>query len=180
MTEEPRDEALMLSYARGKAAAFDVLYGRYRKPLYGYFMRHVSDPVLANDLYQGCWEKVIAARGRYNDKAPFRAWLFRIAHNHLVDHYRARRETEPLPPELPGQADWEDSDAGSALDEAARQQRFRAALQALPGDQRDTFLLRMEGGLGLADLAQATGVNAETAKSRLRYATRKLKEVLQS
>ncbi len=170
------DEALMLSYASGNVRAFDTLYGRYRQSLYGYFLRHVSDEPTANDLYQGCWEKVIGARQRYDRRSPFRAWLFRIAHNHLVDHYRARRDTTTLPPDL------EDPDTASpadVLDDAARQARFRAALAALPTDQRDALLLRLEAGLGVEQIAEVTGVGPETAKSRLRYATRKLKEVLQ-
>lgn len=175
--KEDSDEMLMLSYAKGDAAAFEALYMRYRKALYRYFLRYVSDPTTANDLYQGCWEKVIAARTRYRDQSPFRAWLFRIAHNHLVDHYRAGRETAALP------ADLEDPNPdrpAETLDEDARLRRFRRAIATLPRDQRDAFLLRMEGGLSLEQLATATGVTPETAKSRLRYATRKLKEVLQS
>lgn len=167
----------MLSYASGNARAFETLYARYRQSLYRYFLRHVSDAATANDLYQGCWEKVIAARKRYQDQSPFRAWLFRIAHNHLVDHYRASRDESTLPPEL---ADPEPDGPAASLDEAGKLRRFRQAIAALPREQRDAFLLRMESGLSLDQLAAATGVNQETAKSRLRYATRKLKEVLQS
>ncbi len=175
--KEDSDEALMLSYAKGKPEAFETLYARYREPLYRYFLRHVSDATTANDLYQGCWEKVIAARRRYRDTSPFRAWLFRIAHNHLVDHYRADRDTRPLPPEL---QDPDPVHPADTLDGEMKLQRFRHAIAGLPPEQRDAFLLRMESGLSLAQLAAATGVNEETAKSRLRYATRKLKEVLQS
>lgn len=176
LVNEVSDEALMLSYAKGDVQAFESLYARYRESLYRYFLRHVSDATTANDLYQGCWEKVIGARQRYREQSPFRAWLFRIAHNHLVDHYRARRETQALPPEL---EDPNPDSAADSLDEDARLHRFRSAIATLPPEQRDTFLLRMESGLSLEQLAAATGVTPETAKSRLRYATRKLKEVLQ-
>lgn len=167
----------MLSYASGNATAFEALYDRYRQSLYRYFMRHVSNATTANDLYQGCWEKVIAARQRYRQTSPFRAWLFRIAHNHLVDHYRSTRDEGPLPPDL---ADPDTEGPAASLDEAGRLRRFRRAIATLPRDQRDTFLLRMESGLSLEQLAAATGVTPETAKSRLRYASRKLKEILQS
>ncbi len=169
------DEALMLSYAKGNAKSFEALYGRYRQPLFGYFLRHVSDEATANDLYQGCWEKVIAARGRYRRRSPFRAWLFRIAHNHLVDHYRRGRDASPLPPEL---ADPDADNPGEEIDNQVRRTRFLAALATLPEEQRDALLLRLEGDLGLDQIAAVTGVGAETAKSRLRYATKKLKEVL--
>ena len=94
------DEALMLRYGKGDVAAFETLYGRYRGPLYRYFLRHLGEEPLANDLYQGCWEKVIGARTRYRETSPFRAWLFRIAHNHLVDHYRAKKPVDELPEAL--------------------------------------------------------------------------------
>ncbi len=175
MTEES-DEALMVAYARGEAPAFEALYERYRRSLYAYFYRHVSDEVTANDLYQGCWEKVIGARKRYDRRAPFRAWLFRIAHNHLVDHYRARRDTAPLPPELP---DEKAPTPETALDGATQRERLREAIAALPREQREAISLRLDAGLGPGEIARVTGVGHETAKSRLRYATRRLKDVLQ-
>lgn len=183
---EDSDEALMIAYAGGDARSFERLYERFRRPLYGYFVRHAGDPATANDLYQGCWEKVIAARRRYDRRAPFRAWLFRIAHNHLVDHYRGHRESTPLPPDVSAEAVRDP--AGDALDEAVdrdraerrRADRFRAAVNALPEPQRDAISLRIDGGLRLEDIARVTGVGVETAKSRLRYATKTLKEALQS
>lgn len=171
---ESADETLMLAYANGDMAAFEALYGRYRGPLYRYFLRHVSDATTANDLYQGCWEKVIGARQRYSASAPFKAWLFRIAHNHLVDHYRGNRPTGELPDELPA----DNPGPEHALDAAQQQARFRAALAQLPDEQREALLLRLESGLGVEEIATITGVRAETAKSRLRYATAKLKQVL--
>ena len=126
---EDSDETLMLAYGKGDARAFEVLYERYRGSLYRNFQRHVGDTVTANDLYQDCWEKVIAARRRYNDRAPFRAWLFRIAHNLRVDHYRARKPAETLPQDLE-QPDQElDPDL---LSDPDRARRFRAAVDALP------------------------------------------------
>ena len=169
------DEALMLRYGKGDVTAFETLYGRYRGPLYRYFLRHLGEEPLANDLYQGCWEKVIGARTRYREKSPFRAWLFRIAHNHLVDHYRAKKPVDELPEAL------EDTDTpqpGDTLDRDQVQASLRRAIAALPEPQRDTLLLRLEGDLSLEDIARVTGVNPETAKSRLRYATRKLKQEL--
>jgi len=68
--------------------AFEVLYERHRGPLYRYILRLVGNPATANDLYQGSWEKIIKARGRYKDSAPFKAWMYRIAHNHVMDHFR--------------------------------------------------------------------------------------------
>ena len=93
---ERSDEELMNAYAKGDAAAFDALYQRHRAPLYRYILRQVRDPATANDLYQGSWEKVIRASARYRADAPFKAWLYRIAHNHLVDHFRRERPSVEL------------------------------------------------------------------------------------
>ena len=174
MQDDP-DETLMIAYGAGDMAAFEILYARYRGPLYRYFTRQVGEPATANDLYQGCWEKVIAARRKYSDKAPFKAWLFRIAHNHLVDHYRALRPDSELPEDTAG----DDPELGEEIDAQRLDQRFRDAIAALPAEQKQALLLRLESGLGLEDIARITGVGTETAKSRLRYATAKLKQVMQ-
>jgi RNA polymerase sigma-70 factor (ECF subfamily) len=169
------DEALMLRYADGDATAFEALYERYRAPLYRYFLRQTKNPATANDLYQGCWEKVIRGRSRYRPQAPFRAWLFRVAHNHLVDHHRGNREVLPLTVDPPAE---DGHGAAEELDRKAQADRLRAALATLPPEQREAFLLRVEGGFDVARIGDITGVGAETAKSRLRYASRKLKQLL--
>ena len=169
------DEELMQRYANGDASAFETLYPRYRDSLYRYFLRHLGESALANDLYQGCWEKVIRARQSYQPGTPFRAWLFRIAHNHVVDHYRSSRPSEELRPDLHASSESSPLEHATAAENAAR---FMNQLALLPAEQRDALLLRFESGLGLAQIGQVIGVNAETVKSRLRYATKKLKQAL--
>lgn len=173
----PSDEQLMRRYAGGDMSAFESLYERYRGPLYRYFQRQVRDPATVNDLYQGSWEKLIKARKKYKPAAPFRAWLFRIAHNHMVDHYRAHRDTDELEPERVETANPQPEEA---LDRAQRKARFRGALLELPSEQKDALLLKIEAGLGLEEIGRITGVERETVKSRLRYATAKLKRILNS
>jgi RNA polymerase sigma-70 factor (ECF subfamily) len=172
---ERSDEALVAAWSDGSMAAFEALYARYRGPLYRYFLRLSGDAARANDLYQGCWEKVIRARGRYRPTGPFRAWLFRIAHNHAMDGFR---RTVPLTEfsgaEAPSTQP-EPAEHAVALERAAR---LAEALADLPPEQRDAVLLKLEGGLDLATIARVTGVGRETAKSRLRYATARLKHAL--
>jgi len=172
---ETTDEQLMQRYANGDALAFDKLYARHRGPLYRYFNRQVNNAATANDLYQGAWEKIIKARRKYRPGAPFTAWMYRIAHNHLVDHYRQLRpvdsvETDSLSDERPGPA--------QDVIDGENSELLRAGILALPADQRDTLLLKLETGLKMEDIARVTGVSRETVKSRLRYAVNKLKQVL--
>ena len=172
---ERSDEELMTAYAGGEIAAFEALYQRYRGPLYRFVLRQVGDPATANDLYQGSWEKIIAARGRYRERAPFRAWIYRITRNHVTDYFRRSRPTLELQPER-----LESPDPGpeAALSASWNSERLEAALDGLPGEQKEARLLKLEAGLGLQEIAEVVGVNPETAKSRLRYAVAKLKAEL--
>ncbi|HZE60235.1 MAG TPA: RNA polymerase sigma factor [Burkholderiales bacterium] len=173
---EAPDEQLMLAYRDGDAAAFEKLYARHRARLYRFVLRSVKSRAIGEDLFQEIWLRVIEARGRYTPQARFTTWLYTIAHNHLVDHWRKRGLTLVA---LEG-----DETQGTSPDPAeqaqARQslERFAAALQALPPLQREAFLLHEEGELSVAEIAVATGTNEEAAKSRLRYATAKLKAAM--
>ena len=169
------DEQLMKTYAGGSMEAFEVLYERHRGSLYRYILRLVSNPVSANDLYQGCWEKIIKARRRYNDSVPFKAWMYRIAYNHVIDHFRRERPTADTHVE-----EIFDHQAGpeEQFSTEDRKQRLVMAINDLPAEQKDTLLLKLEAGLDLQTIAEVTGVNQETAKSRLRYAVKKLKQVM--
>ncbi len=151
------DEALMQAYAKGDMAAFERLYARYRGPLYRYILRHVGDAATANDLYQGSWEKIIRAKASYTANAPLRM-------QELTPE--TERSNNPGPEQ--------------ALADEQQAADLAAAVSALPAEQRDALLLKMEAGLDLAAIARVTGVNEETAKSRLRYAVARLKRSLGS
>ncbi|MGD8347243.1 MAG: sigma-70 family RNA polymerase sigma factor [Lysobacterales bacterium] len=172
---ERSDEELMADWAAGKFGAFEALYERHRGPLYRYVLRQVNEPATANDLYQGSWEKVIRARGSWRPDAPFRAWLYRIAHNHVVDHFRRQRPQTELQPDT-----MESPGAGpeQALGREHREARLKMALAQLSPKQREAVLLKLDGGLDLQSIADVLGVKRETAKSRLRYAVAQLKEAL--
>ena len=172
---EQTDEQLMLQYAAGEMAAFEVLYERYRTQLYRFILRQVGDPATANDLYQGCWEKIVKARKSYKKAAPFRAWMFRIARNHVVDHFRSKPSAA-----LTDSSEFTDPSRGP--EEAASNQQnesdLATAILSLPVEQREVMMLKLESGFDLKTIASLTGVNMETAKSRLRYAVAKLKRSL--
>src|SRR5579872_3833803 len=82
------DGELMLKYARGDVRAFETLYLRHRRSLYRYLARHAHNPDTANDLFQEVWSKLIASRERYETRARFQTFLYRIAHNCFVDYCR--------------------------------------------------------------------------------------------
>jgi RNA polymerase sigma-70 factor (ECF subfamily) len=178
---EPSDDArLMLRYGAGDAAAFEELYSRHRAPLWRFVLRNLRDEAATADVFQDIWTRVIAHRERYTATAKFTTWLYRIAHNCCVDHWRrsgraARREhpagDDVLVSMVDRDAPTPDEDAQSDERAAA----LLAALRVLPDAQRTAFLMYVEGGLALPEIAAATGVGVETAKSRLRYAVSRLR-----
>ena len=175
LMQEMTDEKLMQRYAKGDAKAFDQLYARHRGPLYRYFIRQVNNPATANDLYQGAWEKIIKGREKYRPRAPFKVWMYRIAHNHLVDYYRRMRPVDSVEPDTLSDTR---ADLIQGVIDSEQNELLRAGITALPAEQRDTLLLQLETGLKMEDIARVTGVGRETVKSRLRYAVNYLKRSL--
>jgi RNA polymerase sigma-70 factor, ECF subfamily len=175
------DAMLMMRYRDGDADAFSTLYTRHKGPLYRYLLRQVRNAGAAADLFQEVWSRLIATRARYEARAKFATYLFHIAHNCMIDFFRhdaklhrARSDSTGLPsvePEVP-----EHQRPDGIAEFAEQQSALLAAVAALPPEQRETFLLHEETGLTIEEIARITDVGLETAKSRLRYAVRKLKK----
>ncbi len=183
--DEASDEALMLRYQAGDAGAFDLLYARHRGGLFRFITRQCRAREHAEELFQEVWVNLIQARERYRDEAQFRTYLFTIAHNKLMDYFRRHGRVELRLYEFDGEESAVDQLVTSRVDEplvrAESQQQGAAilrAIEALPAPQREAFLLHEEGGFSIEEIAATVGCNAETAKSRLRYAVAKLREQL--
>ncbi|TYT25573.1 RNA polymerase sigma factor [Luteimonas viscosa] len=177
---EPGDEALMLAYAAGDVGAFESLYGRHRLRLYRYLLRQLRDGALADELFQDIWQKVISARANWTPEAAFATWLYRIAHNRLADHWRALQHRPPAPVDADERtARVPDPDTPERqLSEFEQRRQLQVALDALPPEQREVIVLRLEQELSLEEIGEVTGVGRETVKSRLRYAMDKLRAQL--
>lgn len=167
----------MLAYGRGDAAAFETLYRRHRGALYRFVLRAIKHRSTAEELFQEIWIRVIESRSRYAPRARFTTWLYTIAHNLLVDHWRRKGLSFVQLEEESGLA---------ASDNPARQAEAREtlarlvrAIEALPAAQREAFLLHEETGLSVAEIAAVTGAGEEAAKSRLRYAMSKLRAAVE-
>jgi len=164
----------MLAYRDGDAGAFETLYARHRGALYRFVLRSLKDRAVAEELFQEAWIRVIEARERYAPSARFSTWLYTIAHNLLVDHWRRKGLVLVDSDEEPASGD----DPAWRVEARETAARFLQALEALPPAQREAFLLHEEAGLSVAEIAAATGSNEEAAKSRLRYAMAKLKAAI--
>jgi RNA polymerase sigma-70 factor (ECF subfamily) len=186
--QDPRtDEGLMLAYKDGDAAAFEVLYGRWRRPLFRYVAHQCRQDGASDELFQDIWLRVVNARLQYEPAAKFASWLFRIAHNRLVDHWRSTNRMPVADIPLPDDEDFDFTAALPAPDDdrpdrraerKALAEQIVAAVQSLPDVQRETFLLSEEGDMTLEEIASLMGVGRETVKSRLRYALGKLRQEL--
>jgi RNA polymerase sigma-70 factor (ECF subfamily) len=186
MDDARSDEALMLGYRDGDTGAFDLLYARHRGPLYRYLLRQCRIAAVAEELFQDVWMNLIRARDRYEPRAKFTTYLFSVAHNRLIDYYRRQAagvpisyDDDPDDPLLDRLAASERAQPDTQADLRAQAQRLLVLIAELPEAQREALLLREEGALSVEEIAQATGVNVETAKSRLRYAVAKLRRGLE-
>lgn len=180
-----QDSELMLAYIGGNTEAFESLYSRHKRPLYQFIMNSCGNEALAHELYQDVWLRVINSCASYTSDAPFNAWLYRIARNRLIDHYRQK-----VPPETEFMyMDEEHSPIATLVSQplspeeiASLTQRadvLTAALQKLPPAQREVMLLRHIAGMSVKEVAELLNEGAETVKSRLRYAVTKIRSQLQ-
>lgn len=178
MAEILEDSDLMLRYQDGDIAAFETLYSRHNDSLYRYLLRMSRSHDSAEDLYQEVWRKIIESRRRYKPNAKFTTFLYRVAYNCFIDHTRRNKRYSTAEfidvSESPDDAEGPDIAAEKLL----FRRRLNAAIAMLPDEQRHAFLLHEEAGLGLDCIANISGTNRETVKSRLRYANNKLKQAL--
>lgn len=186
------DETLMQLYREGDVQAFTTLYLRHKNSLYRYFTRQVSAPELAEELYQEVWKKLINARLHYQVTSKFTTWLYRIAHNELIDFYR-RNATENkvisanieendakklVNPQSISLVDLSQTSAYQHIENAQQSMHLKACLKQLPREQKEVFLLKHESSFTLKEIAELVGETSEGVKSRLRYALSKLKHCL--
>jgi len=179
------DEALIARYALGEARPFNELYRRYELRVWRYLERNVGNRAIADELLQEVWFAVARGAPDYRPSGSFAGWLFTIARNRMLDMRRARRievsleelgyEAEPVVSALTAAPAAGPVAALVARDEVSA---VRAALQELPREQRDAFLLQLEGDFSVEEIAAITGSSFETTKSRLRYARARLRELL--
>ncbi len=177
------DAALLRAHAAGDAHAFARLYDRYDQPCFRFIRRLLGAPCAdaAEDLHQETWIAVSRSAAAFDPaRAGFRAWLFTIARRKVLDHFR-RLKVVPLVLGDDDAAMTAPDPAPSPIQQLVSRQLAEAivvAVEALPLEQRGAFVLFTEGGLSLEEIAEATGVAVETAKSRLRYARARLRQAL--
>lgn len=182
------DEALMAKYLAGSDQAFEIVYDRRREGVRRFLERQCGSPGVGQELAQDVWFRVIRAcgNGNYAAEAKFTTYLYRVAKNILIDWYRRNGNMKTVSLYRSGD-DPEEGEPIDLLDPAtsdmeavlADKETVRFVIQAidtLPELQKATLLMFIEGGLSLEEIADAMDTSRETAKTRLRYARKALRE----
>lgn len=189
--EIPADEELLRRFNEGEAEAFALLVRRYERPLYNFILRSVRRRERADELLQDVFLKVVQRSQDFKGQSKFSTWLYTIARNLCIDHSRKMvfRRHKSLDAATRSGADSEgptllertpSSDLGSdrqaiANDLAAR---IAAAVEELPEEQREVFLMRQVQGMAFKAIAEVVDVPENTVKSRMRYALERLQRAL--
>lgn len=183
--ERMTDEQLALAYIDGNNRAFDELLSRSQDKVFTYIMYVVKDEDLANDLFQETYLKVITKMqdGKYADSGKFIWWVTRIAHNVIIDHYRAVKNSKII--ETGKDNDLTNLNSASVLDsnresELANEQVLKDVkrlMEALPEAQREVVFMRFFQELSFKEIAEQTNVSINTSLGRMRYALMNLRKL---
>lgn len=179
------DEMLMVRYKRGDREAFSLIVRRYEQRLFTFAFRYVRDREVAREVTQEAFLRVVKAAGEFRHEARFSAWIFSMLRNLCVDELR-RSQNRPQRligsasegPALEPVAATRNGEEGATL--AELRHSIQKAVDDLPEDQREVFLLREVAELPFAEIAQITGATENTTKSRMRYALERLQRLLEA
>lgn len=178
------DDALVKAYIGGDAEAFDCLLARHQDRLFQHIFYAVHDEDLANDIFQETFVKVIISlrKGNYVEQGQFFAWLSRIAHNLVLDHFKTQR----------GQCSY-DEDGQEFADETTSQlacvgreeemirlesiEMVQKWITLLPDEQREVVKMRFYQEIPFKEIAEKTGVGISTSLARMRYALLNLRKM---
>jgi len=173
-------EQLPVAEARaGEPAAWDALFRRYQLPLYVYVFELVHDEQAALDIVQETFIRGVRHIGSLRDDEKFGSWLFGIAHQMCIQRWRARNREEMALEELGAQPAHLESDPAELLIAREKEAEFMALLNQLPLPQRSVLLLHFVEDFSLEEIAGITGTALGTVKSRLHYAKKALRKMIE-
>ena len=177
------DSTLLARYRRGETDALQVLVEKYRHPLFGFIVNTVRGQDEADEIFQEVWFRVIRKLGSYRQK-NFLGWLVRIARNLVIDRARRRKpgmsfDAEPAEgPRLTETIAGNDAGPAHGVEMSELGQRVRQAVETLPPEQKEVFVMRVQTALPFKEIAEIQNVSINTALARMQYALAKLREQL--
>jgi RNA polymerase sigma-70 factor, ECF subfamily len=174
MTNSLPDEELMLRVRDGVGEMLGVLFDRYHSPLFNFYCKLTGDRTLSEDLVQEVFFRVLKYRQTYRPGTPFRAWVYQIARNARVDHFRKQK------PEV----EWEVEMSPAIVPTDSAQQKQEAellhrALLELPEEKREVLVLSRFQELKYEEIARLMGCEVNTVKVRVHRALQELRQIFQ-
>ena len=176
LSPDASDSELLARIAKRDHEAFELLYHRYVRPIFGFALRRLRDRPRAEDVTQETFAAIWRSAASYRpERGPAAPWLYTIARNAVVDRQRARQEPSGEVPDLatlePGPADRAESGFVSF--------RVHGALDALPDKEREVLELAYWSGLSQTEVAGFLGIPLGTVKTRTRSALARLADILE-
>jgi RNA polymerase sigma-70 factor (ECF subfamily) len=174
-----REQLPVLQAKAGEPEAWDILFRRYQLPLYVYVFELVHDEQTSLDLVQETFIAAVRHIGSLRDDAKFGSWLFGIAHQKCIQRWRKQNHEELLPDDIPDMPDESENSPDDLLIQREQEAEFMNLLDQLPLPQRSVLLLHFVEDFSLEEIAGITGAVVGTVKSRLHYAKRALRKLLE-
>jgi RNA polymerase sigma factor (sigma-70 family) len=166
------DEELMLEVRNGTGETLGVLFDRYQSPLYNFYSKLTGDRTLSEDLVQEVFLRILKYRQSYQPGTPFRAWIYQIARNARVDHYRKAHKHISFEPEMAPAVKPKDS-----AQENEETELLHKALMQMPEEKREILLLSRFQELRYDEIAELLGCELGTVKTRIHRAIQELRQV---
>lgn len=179
------DQVLLNNYLSGDQSAISCLIERHNRRVRDYINMLVKNHDLAEDIAQEAFIKAVRVidEGRYTDNGKFLSWILRIAHNLVIDHFRAQRQNKTVSEtdagyDVLGTLKFAEHTIEDAIVSEQIERDVRALVELLPEEQREVVMMRYFAGLSFKDIAEQTNVSINTALGRMRYALINLRRMI--
>ena len=179
------DQVLLNHYLSGDRSAISQLIERHSRRVKDYIHMMVKDRDVADDIFQETFIKAVRVidEGRYTDNGKFLSWILRIAHNQVIDHFRAQRQNKSVSEseagyDVLGTLKLAERTVEDAMVCEQIERDVRALVELLPAEQREVVMMRYFSGLSFKDIAEQTNVSINTALGRMRYALINLRRMI--
>ena len=179
------DQVLLKQYLAGNQQAISELIERHSRRVRDYIHMMVRDRDVADDIFQETFIKAVRVidDGRYTDNGKFLSWILRIAHNQVIDHFRAQKQTRAVSEaeagyDVLGTLRFAEKTVEDEMVGAQIESDVRALVELLPAEQREVVMMRYFGGQSFKEIAEQTGVSINTALGRMRYALINLRRMI--
>lgn len=179
------DQVLLNHYLSGDRSAMSQLIERHSRRVRDYINMMVKDRDVADDIFQETFIKAVRVidEGRYTDNGKFLSWILRIAHNQVIDHFRAQRQDKSVSEsdagfDMLGTLKFAERTVEDSMVSEQIERDVRSLIDLLPGEQREVVMMRYFSGLSFKDIAEQTNVSINTALGRMRYALINLRRMI--